>query len=60
MSKDKAAQLEIRRKEFHTKAELKQLINWMKRVTIQLENQQNCWLVKQKQFAPIFRFSLMK
>ena len=63
MSKDKRAQLTIRDLGKLTKREVRYLTSWLK---IQIKNLESLtakdqlWLVKRKEYAPLFHMSLMR
>ena len=63
MSKDKVAQVTIRGLHKMTKHEVRRLVRWLKVSTKNLEGltaKDQAWLVKRKEYAPIFRFALMR
>lgn len=63
MRKDKVAQVTIRGLHKMTKREVRGLVSWMKTSAATLSKltaRDQLWLVKRKEYAPIFRFSLMK
>ncbi len=63
MSKDKCAQLTIRDLGKMTKFEVRTLTSWLKvqiRNLESLTDKDQLWLVKRKEYAPLFRMSLMK
>ena len=63
MSKDKVAQVTIRGLHKMTKREVRRLTSWLKTSVKTLESltaKDQAWLVKRKEYAPVFRFGLMK
>lgn len=63
MSKDKRAQLTVRDLGKMTKAEVRQLTSWLKVQVRNLESltaKDQLWLVKRKEYAPLFNMSLMR
>ena len=63
MSKDKVAQVTIRNLHKMTKREVRRLASWLKTSAKTLDSltaKDQAWLVKRKDYAPNFRFSLMK
>ena len=63
MSKDKIAQVTIRNLHKMTKSEVKRLVSWLRTNAKTLESlthKDQMWLVKRKEYAPLFRFGLMR
>ena len=63
MSKDKRAQLTIRDLGKMTKAEVRSVTSWLKVQVKNLESltaKDQLWLVKRREYAPLFRMGLMK
>jgi hypothetical protein len=63
MSKDKVAQVTIRDLHKMTKREVRSLTRWLRTSILTLEHltaKDQAWLVKRKEYAPLFRFSLMR
>jgi hypothetical protein len=63
MSTDKIAQVTIRNLHKMTKQEVRRLTSWLKTSAKTLEaltHKDQMWLVKRKEYAPLFRFGLMR
>jgi len=63
MQKDKQAQITIRNLHKMTKQELRLVARWLRiqaTTLAKLTERDQMWLVKRKEYAPIFRMSLMK
>ena len=63
MSKDKVAQVTIRNLHKMTKREVRGLTRWLRTSVQTLERltaKDQAWLVKRKEYATLFRFSLMR
>jgi hypothetical protein len=63
MSKDKRAQITVRDMHKLTKKELRSVAQWLRTQAStlgKLTEKDQMWLVNRKDYAPIFRMSLMK
>ena len=63
MSKDKIAQVTIRDLHKMTKREVRKLVSWLRVSAKNLEGltaKDQMWLVKRKDYVPLFNFVLMK
>lgn len=66
MEKDKTAQVTIRGLNRMNKKEVRQLVTWLKSRTrriehlIDNEHQKRPWLIERRNYAPLFKFSLMR
>lgn len=63
MSKDKIAQVTIRNLHKMTKRDVGRLVSWLRVSAKTLESlttKDKLWLINRKEYAPLFRFGLMR